>query len=370
MEQVPRIIMRCPKCSKEFPSDAVYCETCSAMLDPEEIEEPTSSSNNVSNDTSRLNEDYSLSKDEQMEDVRIDTLKTEIEGKFVLTLRRELVQLKSRLSKKEAELSGLQARKNEMEHFSFLRATANKQKDIEDIIKRTAKLESILENLRKKVEADVSELGRQMRDLRIPGPFWFFDKQGRYYKMLSAELKTKNAILDVSSGMKSPAYFSRIRFVKIASATVSFVIILFLISWYIFNHRGAGLDGPSLSPQRADHVISEKDVADLLEDIRQANMRKDLNRWIARYSRKYLESTGKKKDVLKQWKNVDFRNLKYSVADFSARKNKASALISWDMELFMKESGKSRKVSQQIRADFVIEDGRVKISSVRKQSPE
>ncbi len=38
MEDSFNIIMRCPKCGKDFPPDASYCEACSVMLEPYEIE--------------------------------------------------------------------------------------------------------------------------------------------------------------------------------------------------------------------------------------------------------------------------------------------------------------------------------------------
>ena len=36
MEPLPDIVMQCPKCGKEHAQDVVYCETCSAMLEPVE----------------------------------------------------------------------------------------------------------------------------------------------------------------------------------------------------------------------------------------------------------------------------------------------------------------------------------------------
>ena len=93
MEETPNIIMQCPKCSREYSPDTNYCDACSAMLEPIEINAPESKAEAESqNPPDMLVLDK---KDEILDDIKIDSLKTEIELTFTRTLLLESSQKKA-----------------------------------------------------------------------------------------------------------------------------------------------------------------------------------------------------------------------------------------------------------------------------------
>ncbi len=338
------------------------------MLEPIEIEEQETATTEKSTD--RLSADETPVSSEKIEDVKIDTLKADIENKFVSTVLHEMNQLRKRMSQKEKALSELKNRKSGMEQSAFLLEAEEKEKDIEEITTRIKKIESILDNLKKKIEADISDLDYRINDIKKPGIFELLSENGRYYRMLSSELKTKTTLMDVLTGKKSPDYLKLLRLSRILTIVVLSIMLSLLVSWYIFSkkvQRVPPKTASTLEVRAGKFIIKEKDIIDLLEDIRRANLDKNLSLWESRYSKSYLEMEGKKENQLEQWKRFDFKALKYKINEVKIEPGRARGLITWEMELLSKKKTEAKILSQRLYADFIIEDGRLKISSVRKQ---
>ena len=360
MKRLPKIIMKCPKCQKDFTEDSSYCELCSVMLEPVEVEQTM-----PEKDTPRsFLKDSRSTKGEKIEDVKIDSLKADIEAKFVSALLHEKTQLRKRLVKKEKALSELEKKKSKMDHSDFLSSLDKKEKEIEEINKKLERLESILYNLKKKIETDILDLTLRVNSLRSPGIFSYLSANGRYYRMISSELKTKNTLLSIIQGKRSAVYLRLVKLSKTFLLIGIVAVISLITSWYILTYSYKG--SSSMVDKTEKLIIKEKDIIDLLEDIRKANLNKDLNLWSSRYSRSYLELGGKKESVIEQWKIFDFWSLRYRVDDIKIQPDRATALITWEMELLSQQRKETKILSQRLLADFIIEDGRLKISSVRK----
>ncbi|MEW6107591.1 MAG: hypothetical protein AB1632_00260 [Nitrospirota bacterium] len=372
MEQTSRIIMQCPKCRKEFPVEATYCETCSAMLEPVEITvEKMIPGNEIKKQFPAVSDPENRS--EKIEDIKIDSLKTDIEKKFVLTLLKELGQLKSRLSKKEKFLSDMNEQKTSMEFAGQAEKTRKSESDIEGIIRRTAKLESIIENLKKKIEAEIEELRSKLEEAEKPGISGFFSNSGRYHKMLSSELKAKNLLMNVIKGEISPAKLKYREFSKGLSITFSFFAIVLFFMWILFDYRYKSPDirNEAVKPVQTENpvkfTVSEKDIHDLLDDIKTANLTKNLELWESRYSKGYLELEGKKENILEQWKKFSYKSLDYRIDKIEIKPEAASAHITWDMVIETKKTGRLKAFSHKLHAFFLKENGKLKIASVSKE---
>ena len=362
--------MKCPKCSREFSEETSYCESCSVMLDPVEIEDVSPAEPAKAGDESFSGE--IVSGDEKIEDVKIDSLKADIETKFVSTLLQEIAQLKKRAEKKEKALSELKNSESGMESSDFLLSAEKKGREIEEIIKKTEKLESILYNLKKKIEADISDLDLRLNAVQKPGIPEVFSENGKYYRMLSAELKTKKVLMDIVLGKKSPIYFKLRKLTTISSLVLFSVALSLLVSWYVFTLSYEDREMPSMQSSvlklnsAGKLIIRERDITNLLEDIRKANLAKDINLWESRYSKHYLESGNKRENQLEQWKKFDFRALNYKVDGIKIQQDTAGSLITWEMELYLTDNKETKKISQRLSADFIIEDRRLKIGAVKK----
>ncbi len=371
MEKTPKIIMQCPKCLKEFPDDANYCESCSVMLEPVEVEDKKPE--NIT-ESKMADLDVKVSdQDEKIEDIRIDSLKTDIEDKFVFTLLLEINHLKKRLSKKENLLPDIRKKESGTEHSDFMSKGRKAEAEVEEITKKISKLESILENLKKKIEGDISGLETRIKDIKKPGLLSLLSDDGRYYSMLSSELKSKNSLREIIERKSSPFSYKLQRYNRLYIAGTFIVVLSLAISWvlsaYIFKTHDSS-NSLSSTMQTNDirkTGITEKDIYTLLEDIKHSNLKKDLVLWESRYSRSYLELKGKKENILEQWNKYNYKTLNYRVDKIQIQNEGASAIINWEMVLVPVKTGETKIIAQRLQSDFIIEDGKLKISSVKKE---
>jgi hypothetical protein len=305
-------------------------------------------------------------KNEILDDIKIDSLKTEIELTFTRTLLLELTQLNKRL----------QGCKDNPPRTEAGNAAAFKSGMNEDatgaghIEKRIAKLEAILYNLGKKMDADISDLQTRLSSLKRPGLTGLLTNKGRIYRMLSAELKAKYAVLNSIRTKVPPSTLHRF---FMPSALAAIAVFAVIIIWLVFSapqDRKTVSDAPARDLRTSDlqkKAISRSDILSLLEDIRTANLRKDPSLWESRYSRKYLAIRGKKVNIQGLWNNFDYISLDYRMDQLNIRPDTATARITWDMELRSKKTGKTIRKTQTLSSDFIREGNTFKISAVRNE---
>ena len=366
MKQEPKIIMQCPKCSREFSPEASYCDSCSAMLEPVEIS-PDQTIAETDNKTT-AGDTIVGGENEILDDVKIDSLKSGIEQAFVRTLLLELAHLRKRRSSSEHLRT---PRETEPGNAAPQSGGIEDRSGTEAIHKRIIKLEAILHNLEKKMESDISDLKARLNSLKKPGLQGLLNSGGRIYRMLSSELKTKNTVLRMIQTKVPPSPF--LRFSRTLRFTITAALILLTIIWIVFSAARQRQSTPVAPPDEAqmetgaEKQISRMDIINLLEDIKTANLKKDLSLWESRYSKNYLELQGKKEDIQGVWHNFDFVALEYRIDRINIQQDTANAQITWNMELRSRKTGKLIPSSQILSADFIRENRTFKISSVRKK---
>jgi len=372
MNETANFKMQCPKCGKDFPFDATHCEECSAMLEPVETAmAPEETSSDHQSTSSRKTEDgeaASVSSD-RIEDIKIDSLKADIENQFLFTLLLELDQLKGRLARKERALAELHEKQNGTVSAEYISTTGRAEKEVEEILTKTTRIEMILENLEKNISSDINNLQTTVRGLTRPSFSSRFSPAGRYYRMITSELKIKTVLLDIIRGKLPRSYFRTKRMIRMILLGIAGMVCTLLLSWFIASRsqpylaeRPAGTQGPGDSAP----TISEKDIRRLLEDIRTANITKDLKLWESRYAAGYRELKGKKESILAQWRQFDYLSLGYRIENLQIRGAGADAVIVWDIELKPVRGGNSIRVTSRLASTFVLEDGTLKISAVKK----
>ena len=142
--------------------------------------------------------------------------------------------------------------------------------------------------------------------------------------------------------------------------------------WTVF-FAGAGkhtipVTPPAISTTHTDAEkdINIKDVIKLLEDIKKANLKKDLSLWEAGYSKSYPALTKKRKGIQKLWRSFDYTSLEYRIDGVNTNPAAADALITWDIVLRARKTGKIIRHSEPLFAEFIREGNTWKISSIRK----
>jgi len=368
MEKLPDIIMQCPKCKKEFPFYENYCEDCTAMLEPVEMQQKTQDALAAKTKIPSLQDDDAC--DESIEDSTIDTLKTDIEESFVFTLLFELKSLKERIKKKEASLAARCKQQSDTADPDFIQRAGKAESEVSGLLKRTARIESILDNLLKKLEEDVARLDKQMEEADQPGLLKHFARSGRYIRMLSSQRSVKKDLLKAiaEKSYKSRRSIQKYAIISAALVLISATAVVFFLTPVSVKSNKAPSSLSPAAPQQteAKATIQAKDLYELLEDIRNANIRKDLWLWQSRYTGNYLEERARKDDIVGQWKKVDYLSLQYRIEDIQMLPSMTTAIVSWDMELKSLDSGKTSKIVQKLYSEFVFEDGKLKIASVRK----
>ena len=344
MEETPEIIMQCPKCAKEFSPDTCYCETCSAMLEPVEIAARQSDA--------ILQDSYGTV-----------FLKSDIDETFAQTLLLELQELRKRLSAGAHPLAGSEN--------AGIKSGLSESSPADKIIgKRIAQLEAIFVTLERKIQSDIAELEARLGSLKTRGLFFFLTSEGRMRWRLTSELKGKYATLNSIQGKQPPPSMGR--FFGRAAAVIA-AVILAAASW-TFLPLSTKKETIPVTPSatlstniNAVKDINIKDVINLLEDIKKANLNKDMSLWEARYSKNYPALRKKKENIRKLWQNFDYTSLEYRIDGMNVRPAAASALITWDIELRAKKTGEVIRSSEPLSADFIREDKTLKISAIRKK---
>lgn len=125
----------------------------------------------------------------------------------------------------------------------------------------------------------------------------------------------------------------------------------------------------SLSPSPSSKEGDETDkIRSLLEDIRKANLRKDIDLFLSCYSNDFKDREGKKKSTLETWENFNFIELTYHLGNVSASGDKARAKVEWLICFSPKSGGQPQESKTILDVVFKNEDGRWKIGEIKSGS--
>ncbi len=118
----------------------------------------------------------------------------------------------------------------------------------------------------------------------------------------------------------------------------------------------------SASPTEAEEI--EK-ISNLLENIRKANLGKDIDLFISCYSKDFKDREGKKRSTLESWENFNFLDLTYVLGTHSLSGNVARARVEWLARFSPKSSGQPQESKTVLEVIFKKEDGVWKIGEIK-----
>lgn len=122
----------------------------------------------------------------------------------------------------------------------------------------------------------------------------------------------------------------------------------------------------SPTPAKASLEIALEEV---LQDIRQANLDKDIVLYMSRYSTLYPELDKKREDTLSTWEKNDFKNLAFNLSKIRALgENDAVAEVSWSILVYNKAKKKAETSDYTYQVWFSRELGRWKIKKIEDLS--
>jgi ketosteroid isomerase-like protein len=84
-------------------------------------------------------------------------------------------------------------------------------------------------------------------------------------------------------------------------------------------------------------------IKDLLENIRQANLREDIELFMSCYAEDFTDREGKKQSTLESWKDSDYLDLSYKLKNQAISGDTASVEVEWIIKILQEVSGKSQE---------------------------
>ncbi len=120
----------------------------------------------------------------------------------------------------------------------------------------------------------------------------------------------------------------------------------------------------------SDALVSEAletaKIKDLLENIRRANLWKDIDLFVSCYATDFKDRDGKKKATLSFWKKFDYLELSYDLKRTSITGDTARIRIEWLMKIASKGGGNPQESKTFFEAVLKKEEGNWKIQEVKQ----
>lgn len=111
----------------------------------------------------------------------------------------------------------------------------------------------------------------------------------------------------------------------------------------------------------------QEQLATLLNNLRQAQVDKDINRFMSCYATTFPGRDRKAEDTQKAWQDFDFTAMFFSLEDLQADgPDRARARVVWDLQLRDRRTDEFLTATQTFRVEFVKEQGAWRIRSLEE----
>lgn len=111
-----------------------------------------------------------------------------------------------------------------------------------------------------------------------------------------------------------------------------------------------------------------ENIKNLLENIRQANLRKNIDLFMSCYSAGFKDREGKKKETLRNWENFTYINLSYTLREHSISADTAGAKVAWVVVYSSKGGGPTQQSETVLDVTLNKEPGGWKIKNIKPTS--
>jgi len=125
------------------------------------------------------------------------------------------------------------------------------------------------------------------------------------------------------------------------------------------------------SPSDPDSTVESqesKKIGFLFEDIRQANLQKDIDLFMSCFSRDFGDKEGKRRDTLKMWKTFNYQDLSYELKKLTFSGDTANVKLEWVVTASEKLSEKPHNGTILLDVSLRREDGCWKITRIKPAS--
>ena len=310
-------------------------------------------------------------------------------------LSKEEKELESCMSKLETQrdqisndvLNSLFVRyKDQLESLSPLRQEV--ETELESIKKRALKEIDFLENELKPIHKRLEEFQSLHNFSAITKADFVREKKELRRKIRSREtsLRKHQQILSfLPDKMRGDIASSRSpgNFVQPSTAIAATLIVILVIagSYFVWPRPSPNSTptakemvvrpSPTPIPPKPNTATEESEaekIRSLFENIRQANLKKNIDLFMSCYSRDFSDREGKRVDALETWGFFNYIDLSYDLKKQTISGDTAHVRLEWLIQIVKKTGGKQEERKTLLDATLRKEEGRWKIKEIKTVS--
>jgi rRNA maturation endonuclease Nob1 len=312
---------------------------------------------------------------------------------------RTLIRKKKNLLKGGAKvnllISNLNAQRNIISEEALNVTLKPYEAKLEAIEKEISGIDNYLNNLQTKMVSESDNLERELRPYKnrleelktmkkvkglTAGDYRRLKREPhRGHKHLVAEINERQHIIKTLTSPASPMSFILDQSLSIKiGILVLFVVVLGVLGFFGYKYifiKDKDLNvaatqsgnSPALSTPApsGSAVSSEEEIRKVFENIKQANMTKDINLFLSCYSTAFPNMEEKKDNTLQTWKDMDITALSYTMRDLISQQNSAEVTVDWQITFRSADSGKAETFNTTNKVVLQREGGQWKIVDLK-----
>jgi hypothetical protein len=125
---------------------------------------------------------------------------------------------------------------------------------------------------------------------------------------------------------------------------------------------------PAPLPGPEAHAILKGQLEERLGDLREANLKKDLEKFLHLYSPSFPQREQKRQEILRIWETYDYLNIGFKIEEVkSLESNRAFARVTWDLKTQDRLTKAIKDVTRTYNVVFAKEGGTWHIQALAKE---
>ncbi len=368
-EEKNKVKLVCPKCRVLY-KKGNYCRKCGSLLMQGLPYQETDIQPLEKKSVKRWSKEWLrlLKEEKELEfcmsklEVQRDRVSSDVLNPIFVRYKDRLESLSPLHQEIETELESI--RKRASEEIDFLR------KELKPIRKRLEEFQSLY----KSGALTIPDFLREKKELR------------KEIKSRERSLKKQQQILSLLPGkmggsLVSPGLSGNL-LRPFTLLTASVIILLMIIGGYFLWQRHSpstlpiskGMVNPPSpphlpkNPQTAKEDQDAEKIRTLFENIKQANLKKNIDLFMSCYSRDFSDREGKRLDALETWGFFDYHDLSYHLKTQVISGDTANVRLEWLIRISKKAGGKVEDKKTLMEVTVKKENGGWKIKEIKPLS--
>ena len=262
------------------------------------------------------------------------------------------------------------------------------EKELESIRKRTTREIHLLEDQLKPVQKRLEEFQTLFKEDAVTKADFLREKKElrKEIKSIERSLKKFRHLLSLLPGPAgrnvNSSEFAGGLLRPLTLTTGSVILLLILAGGYLLwqrypqSIRPVSIEttsslSPLPSPPDPQTVTENKEVekiGSVFEDIRRANLQKDIDLFMSCFSRDFTGAERKRKDTLKIWETFNYHDLSYDLKKQTISGDTADVRLEWVVRTSERVGGKNHNGKTVLEVTLKREDGHWKIKGIKPVS--